>query len=58
MDDTEFLQEIQCRNQIEDDNDEYLQDLVHKLATNAKHLKIAHLNVHGLREKWMNYESF
>ena len=47
IDDTEFLQEIQCRSQIEDDNDEYLQDLVHKLATNAKHLKIAHLSVRG-----------
>ena len=41
----------ECRNQTEDDNDEYLQDLVHKLATNAKHLKIAHLNVRGLRKK-------
>ena len=36
---------------MEDDNDEYLQDLVHKLATNAKHLKIAHLNARGLRGK-------
>ena len=40
-----------CRHQTEDDNDEYLQDLVHKLATNAKHLKIAHLNISGLRKK-------
>ena len=41
----------ECRNQTEDDNDEYLQDLVHKLATSAKHFKIAHLNVRGLRKK-------
>ena len=51
INDPEFLQEIQCRNQIKDDNDEYLQNLVHKLSTNAKHLKIAHLNVRGLRGK-------
>ena len=40
-----------CRNQTEDDN---LQDLVHKLASNAQHLKVAHLktlNVRGLRKK-------
>ena len=41
----------ECRNHTEDHNDEYLQDLVHKLTTNAKHLKIAHLNVRGLRKK-------
>ena len=41
----------ECRNQTEDDNDEYLQDLVRKLATNAKHLKIAHLNVRGSKKK-------
>ena len=40
-----------CRHQTEDDNNEYLQDLVDKLATNAKHLKIAHLNICGLRKK-------
>lgn len=32
-------------------NDDYLQDIVRKLATNAKHLKIAHLNIRGLRNK-------
>lgn len=32
----EFLQEIQYRNQTNDNDDEDLQDLVHKLATNAK----------------------
>ena len=41
----------ECRNHTEDHNDEYLQDLVHKLTTNTKHLKIAHLNVRGLRKK-------
>ena len=41
----------ECRNQPEEDNDEYLQDLVHKLATNAKHLKIAHLNGRGPKKK-------
>ena len=41
----------ECRNHTEDHNDEYLQDVVHKLTTNAKHLKIAHLNVRGLRKK-------
>ena len=41
----------ECRNHTEDHNDEYLQDLVHKLTTNAKHLKIADLNVRGLRKK-------
>ena len=41
----------ECRNHTEDHNDEYLQDLVHKLTTNAKHLKIAHLNNRGLRKK-------
>ena len=41
----------ECRNHTEDHNDEYLQDLVHKLTTNAKHLKIAHLKVRGLRKK-------
>lgn len=51
IDDAELLQTIQCKNQINDNNDEYLQDIVHKLATNAKHLKIAHLNVRGLRNK-------
>ncbi|CAH3033424.1 unnamed protein product [Porites lobata] len=39
------------RDHTEDHNDEYLQDLVHKLTTNAKHLKIAHLNNRGLRKK-------
>jgi len=51
IDDAELLQTIQCKNQINDNNDKYLQDIVHKLATNAKHLKIAHLNVRGLRNK-------
>ena len=39
------------RDHTEDHNDEYLQDLVHKLTTNAKHLKIAHLKNRGLRKK-------
>ena len=37
----------ECRNQTEDDNDEYLQDLVHKLATNAKHLEIKSTPTHA-----------
>ena len=41
----------ECRNQTGDDNDKYLPELVHKLATSAKHLKIAHLNVRGLKKK-------
>ena len=41
----------ECRNHTKDHNDEYLQDLVHTLTTTAKHLKIAHLNVRGLRKK-------
>ena len=39
------------RNQTENDSHEYLQDLVHKLATNAKHLKIIHFNVCGSKKK-------
>ena len=41
----------ECRNQTEEDNDEQLQDLVHKLATNAKHVKIAHLTGRGPKKK-------
>ena len=41
----------ECRNQTEDDCHEYLQDLVHKLAANAKHLKIVHFNVCGSKKK-------
>ena len=47
--DNKFMNE--CRNHTKDHNDEYLQDLVHTLTTNAKNLTIAHLNVRGLRKK-------
>ena len=51
VDDAEFLQTIQCRNQMDNDNDDYLHDIVRRLATNTKHPKIAHLNIRGFRNK-------
>lgn len=58
VDDAEFLQTIQCRNQIVDNNDDCLQDIVHKLATITKHLKIAHLNIRGVRNNFTKALSF
>ena len=51
VDNAEFLQTIQYRNQMDNDNDDYLHYIVRRLATNTKHLKIAHLNTSGLRNK-------
>ena len=51
MNDAEFLQTIQCRNQMDNDNDDFQHDIVRRLNTNTKHLKIAHLNIRGLRNK-------
>lgn len=58
VDDAEFLQSIQCRNQIDDNNDGCLQDIVHKPATITKHLKITHLNIRGLRNNFTKALSF
>lgn len=58
VDDAEFLQTIQCRNQIVNNNDDCLQDIVHKPATITKHLKITHLNIRGLRNNFTKALSF
>ena len=40
-----------CLNQVDVDHDDYLHDIVRRLATNIKHLKTAQLNIRGLRNK-------
>ena len=45
-----YCKQSSVKNQIDDNNDEYLQDIFHKLATNARHLRIA-MNVRGLKNK-------
>lgn len=40
-----------CSNQVDVDNNDYLHDIVRRLATNIKHLKTAQLNIRGLRNK-------
>lgn len=58
IDDMELLNMLWCRsncvhdeNTFSSDQGRYLQDLAHKLATSAKDLKVAHINIRGLKNK-------